>query len=123
MARLSRILDKDGEVVTLKTSKAKCIKLKCLDCVGHIRKNVKDCKDKKCFLYPYRLGKNPHSGKERSKAIKDFCTKCMNGQTYEIKKCTTRYCPIFSHRKGAKKEEENVKVKKLKRVKRMRRRK
>lgn len=35
----------------------KAIKLKCLDCSGEDKKEVKNCSFKECPLYKYRLGK------------------------------------------------------------------
>ena len=38
----------------------KSIRLKCLDCSGGLRKEVKLCPIKDCPLYPFRMGKNPN---------------------------------------------------------------
>jgi hypothetical protein len=35
------------------------IKVKCLDCSGGSRAEVKQCLVTACALYPFRLGKNP----------------------------------------------------------------
>ena len=35
------------------------IKARCKDCEPDSRNDVINCKDKKCFLYQYRLGHNP----------------------------------------------------------------
>lgn len=35
------------------------IKMKCLDCMGGMKSEVKLCPITDCPLYPYRLGKNP----------------------------------------------------------------
>lgn len=48
--------DKDESNGKLKLSRLKSIKERCIDCCNGI-KNVKNCKDKKCHLYNYRLGK------------------------------------------------------------------
>mgnify|MGYP001616498666 CR=1 FL=1 len=42
-----------------KTSRASAIKLFCLNCVGGVRADVRDCTSKGCALYPFR----PYRGK------------------------------------------------------------
>jgi hypothetical protein len=37
-----------------KTSKAAAIKLFCLECVGGVRADVRDCTSSACALYPHR---------------------------------------------------------------------
>lgn len=47
----------------------KVIKLKCLDCCGGSWEEVRNCQcSKDCFLYPYRLGRNP------------FISRCMSDE-------------------------------------------
>jgi len=125
MGRLSQFRTKEGEIVTMVTTKTKAIKLKCLDCVGFSYQNVRDCESKTCHLYPYRLGKNPYTGKTRSRTLILYCTSCMNGQPRAIRNCTSKYCPLFVHRVGAKSDksvDKTVeKIKRAKRVKRMER--
>jgi len=117
MGKPTLIRTREGEVIKLKTSKTKAIKLRCLDCVGFERKNIKSCDNKKCFLFPHRLGRNKkHTTKERNLAIKEYCTKCVNGEKREIKKCSSVTCPLFPHRRGAKKTDiENLTIKRHKR--------
>jgi hypothetical protein len=114
MGRTSKILTEDGDVIIVSLSKSKAIKHKCFECQSFKTKDVKECKHKKCNIYPYRLGKNPHDGRTRSIAVREYCTWCMNGVRHEVRKCTVNTCPLFSHRIGA--ESENTK--KLKREKR-----
>ena len=38
----------------------KAIRKYCVDCSGHSRKEVELCPITDCFLYRYRLGKNPN---------------------------------------------------------------
>jgi len=42
----------------------KAIRLKCLDCCGGSRKEVRLCPAKDCPLWPYRFGKMPKDGTE-----------------------------------------------------------
>jgi len=120
MSRLSKILTKEGKVITINTSKTKAIKLRCLDCKTFIQKNIKNCDDEECYLYPYRLGKNPNSERQRSKDIKKYCKHCMNNDVNEIKRCTSKHCSLHSHRQGAKKEElKIVKIKRKKNIKKL----
>ena len=37
----------------------KAIRLKCLDCVCHQEKLIRECTITACALYPYRMGKYP----------------------------------------------------------------
>lgn len=39
----------------------KAIRAKCMDCSCGDRKEVRECRIKTCSLWPYRLGKRPHS--------------------------------------------------------------
>jgi len=124
MGKLSKILTIDGKIITLQTSKTKAIKLRCSECLGFVTyKYVKECDDDECKLFPYRLGKNPHSGSVRSKAMKDYCAKCAGGNRRYVRNCAAKYCPLYPHRIGAKPNEYKVKrvVRKLKVTKRIRR--
>lgn len=38
---------------------SRVIKEKCLDCVGGVRSEVRDCAATDCPLFPYRFGKKP----------------------------------------------------------------
>lgn len=40
--------------IRAKTSRAAAVKLFCLECVGGIRAEVRDCTSKDCALYPHR---------------------------------------------------------------------
>lgn len=40
----------------------KAIRLKCLDCVCHQEKLIRECTITTCALYPYRMGKYPKAG-------------------------------------------------------------
>ena len=41
---------------TERITRAKAIRLKCLDCCGQLRQEVKECPVTKCPLWRYRLG-------------------------------------------------------------------
>lgn len=103
MGRLSTVLTRDGEVIKVNLSKTKAIKLKCLDCSGFDRSSVKECVIEDCELYPYRLGKNPHTSKQRNNNMKLHCVNCSGGNKPNIKRCTVETCPLYYHRIGAKK--------------------
>lgn len=62
--------------INIKRPLLKVIKLKCLDCCGGVLDEVKKCGcQDTCFLYPYRLGKNPFTKKnlteEQRNAIRE----------------------------------------------------
>lgn len=37
----------------------RAMRAKCLDCAGGMRSEVEACLIHSCYLYPYRMGKNP----------------------------------------------------------------
>lgn len=45
---------------TKRLSPVKAIKIKCLDCSGGVKKEVRECIIMDCPLYLFRLGKNPN---------------------------------------------------------------
>lgn len=45
---------------TKRLSPVKAIKIKCLDCSGGVKKEVRECIIQDCPLYTFRLGKNPN---------------------------------------------------------------
>jgi len=42
----------------------RAIRENCVDCVGGYPYLVKECELSRCPLYPYRMGKNPFSGRK-----------------------------------------------------------
>ena len=60
----------------------KAIRKYCLDCSGDSVNEVKICPCKDCFLYPYRLGKNPYIKKnlteEQRKQMGERLNKARN---------------------------------------------
>ena len=103
MARTCNVYTKDGETVEMILTKKKSIKYRCFICCDFSSRKAKDCAHKDFHLYPYRIGKNPHTGKDRSEAIKKYCTWCMAGERHQVKKCSCKYCSIYPYRIGAKK--------------------
>jgi hypothetical protein len=55
----------------------KAIRANCLDCMGGSSKEVRLCNRPECFLFPYRLGKNPARARKGKDWQKDalFCKK------------------------------------------------
>lgn len=51
---------------TKRLSPVKAIKIKCLDCSGGSKKEVRECIIQDCSLYPFRLGKNPNRKLKRN---------------------------------------------------------
>ncbi len=91
----------DKVIAEIKVSRPKAVKLRCLDCVGFIKKEVKECSATDCSLYEMRLtGKlnGERAGLRRSKAIKAFCIHCFNGQKALIKTCTDINCSFYQYR-------------------------
>jgi len=53
------IRNKDGGTEKVLLAPVKSIRRFCLECVYWVPTEVKDCTDKLCAIYPYRLGTNP----------------------------------------------------------------
>lgn len=49
---------------TREITPVKAIRAFCLECVGFIFSDVKDCTHKVCPIYPYRLGRDPSKKRE-----------------------------------------------------------
>lgn len=91
----------DKGIVEIKVSRPKSVKLRCLECSGFIKKQVKECSATDCPLYEMRLtGKldGEKAGSRRSKAIKAFCVHCFNGQKGLVKTCTDENCSFYQYR-------------------------
>jgi len=48
-----------------KVTPTKACRLMCLACVGDVFKDVENCTNTKCFLYPHRLGIRPETARKR----------------------------------------------------------
>lgn len=48
-------------------SKAKALRLKCLECSNYQPSEVKECTCPDCALYPFRMGRNPFRAKKGTK--------------------------------------------------------
>lgn len=86
----------------------KGIRKKCLDCAGSMD-DIKNCECfendgaiRKCFLYPYRMGKRPKVKAEYTpvKSIRKHCLECCCGSFALVKDCITKDCPLWSYRLG-----------------------
>ena len=81
---------------------SKVIRLKCLDC-SESKLEVKECWNKDCALYPYRMVKGSPGGSKLG-AIKKYCLDCCIGSYKEVKHCEGRKCPLHAYRFGKKPE-------------------
>ena len=50
-----------------KKSPIKAIRANCLECCGGIPSEVRKCTAVSCFLWPFRMGRNPFHGKAKEK--------------------------------------------------------
>jgi hypothetical protein len=58
----------EGKILT----PLKSIRKQCIECMGGSAEEVKRCTARKCWLYPYRLGRDPkREGRERTPAQKE----------------------------------------------------
>ena len=86
-------------------TRGKAIHVRCVDCVGFLRQEVKRCNEKDCPLYPYRTGiamkDKPVGTPIRSKAIKNYCIECV-GTIRDVRRCPTVRCPLYKYLMGRK---------------------
>lgn len=59
--RIVRRRRRPGEVVT----RAAAIRNHCIECMGYVATEVKDCTAPACWLYPYRMGRGVDLTRER----------------------------------------------------------
>ena len=96
-----------------KMTRARAIRMKCLDCSAYVPGEVKNCKCNPCPLWPYRTGRTPdpekladwqrkHDAGEkkhtRSRAIRKSCLECMNQMPNEVRLCVLEDCPHWPYR-------------------------
>jgi hypothetical protein len=75
----------------------KAIRAKCIDCSGHVLKEVRNCCFDDCPLHPVRMGRGSRSNMER---IRAYCLWCNKGQRHEARFCPAVTCPLWEYRFG-----------------------
>lgn len=91
-------LGKNGqEIMTLNRRKA--IRERCLNCVGWIPSEVRNCDFTWCALHPYRMGIGKQDATGRVAAIRKYCLQCCNDQPVEVRLCPCRDCSLYPYRK------------------------
>ena len=80
----------------------KAIRQRCLDCPPDNRNDVRNCENKDCQLYPYRMGKRPTiKGKRPLLSIRKYCVNfCCLGSFNEVKFCPSSDCSLYFYRFG-----------------------
>ena len=89
------------------SSPMKAIRAMCLECVGYVSDEVKNCTAPDCPVHPFRLGRSIR-GRSRLKAIKQHCLECMGGSRSTVKECHSGPrladdepgCPVHEYRTG-----------------------
>ena len=89
------------------SSPLRAIRAMCLECVGYVSDEVKNCTITDCPLYPFRLGRSV-KGKSRLNAIKQHCRECMGGSSHLVAGCPSgpqmdrsdSGCSVFEFRFG-----------------------
>ena len=89
------------------SSPLRSIRAMCLECVGYVSDEVKNCTAPDCPLYLFRLGRSVR-GKSRLKAIRKLCLECMGGSSKTVAECSSgpRHgendpgCSVFEYRFG-----------------------
>ena len=55
--RIRDVRHYDGRTIIVKLSRKSAIQRFCLECMGGVKSDIKDCTDKLCPLYPFRMGR------------------------------------------------------------------
>ena len=79
----------------------KAIRARCIDCSGFELKEVRNCQQLDCPLYPLRTGKGARSN---LKKIRAFCLWCCNHRRNEVRLCAAVRCPLWAYRFGKRRE-------------------
>lgn len=85
------------QISTPKLTPLRAIRLKCLDCSGHERNEVRNCQFEDCPLFSLRMGKGSRA---TLKKIRAFCLWCCIGQRDEIRLCPAIKCTLWKFRFG-----------------------
>jgi hypothetical protein len=84
------------EIMALNRRRA--IRERCLNCVGWIPSEVRNCDFTWCALHPFRMGTAPQDAQKRSKAIRKYCLQCCCDQSEEVRLCPVRDCSLYPFR-------------------------
>ena len=55
----------NGEIRVVKLTPIKAIRYQCMECAGYSPNTIRECGDKLCPLFPFRMGKNPSRKRKR----------------------------------------------------------
>jgi hypothetical protein len=89
-----------GNYQTIPYTRAIAIKKCCLECVGFIYSEMKNCTMPECPIFPYRLGKSPEgmTPQNRAKAIRLHCMECCSDDKKYINECPAGSCALHPYR-------------------------
>lgn len=100
--RYYKRIRKDGfnQFKTVPYTRMKAIKYYCLECVGFVYDEMKNCTMPECPLFPYRFGKMPEgkTPNDRKKAIRSHCLECVGDDWEWIRNCPSDLCPVHPYR-------------------------
>ena len=91
------VLGKNGQEV-MNLNRRKAIRERCLNCVGWIPGEVRECDCTDCALHPYRMGTDKQDADERATAIRLFCLDCCLDQPNEVRLCPCGDCSLYPYR-------------------------
>lgn len=93
----------DKGILELRVTKSKAVKLRCLDCCGFNKKQVRECDATNCILYEMRSNgklEGEKAGLRRARAIKTYCRiHCMNDHRELVSSCNDINCSFHQFRK------------------------
>jgi hypothetical protein len=81
-------------------NRRRAIKERCIDCSGYSTRQVRECWNHDCELYPFRTGDmDNHTANERKRAIQVLCRdNCMEGTSTDVSRCSSPDCPLYAFR-------------------------
>ena len=81
----------------------KAIRKYCLDCMEGNKKEVRECKDKECYLHQYRFGRKPKQRENNLfvlRSIQLHCQQCREEKRIDVERCNEAGCSLVPFCKG-----------------------
>lgn len=98
--KLTTVRTKNG-IEEIYLTRSRAIRLRCLDCCGFDKRQVKECSNTECCLFEMKLNgklEGEKAGIRRNKTIREFCKICMCGDKKLVLECTDTNCSFFTLR-------------------------
>ncbi len=84
-----------------KKTPLKAIRLYCFFCMNDQATLIRECDDKECFFFHYRMGKNESNPRVSAlKQIRKYCYACADNSSKRINECPHKNCSLWIYRFG-----------------------